>query len=205
MKTLSPTARHVIAPGNFDVFGAGIIATISCGRARDFVLAPAHDQHRHAASRQASSGENSCRRPLMQAASAFEVRLRPLGEDAERTRDRVADRRSARRFERRDDMVAPARPGDDRGADAAEDRRANSHRMREREQHADAPAHRVAEIIGALELEMVEQRERVARHDRQAIGGGIVGFDEWPWPRLSSAITRRPAFRSVETQSGEPS
>ena len=78
-------------------------------------------------------------------------------------------------------------------------------RMRQRQQGGDPRAHRIADHVRLLDAEMVEQPARILRHDRHAVGCGSCGLPLSPWPRLSKAITRRPAAtrsrtHEVETQ-----
>ena len=75
-------------------------------------------------------------------------------------------------------------------------------RMRERKERGDTRAHGIAHHVGAREIEMIEQRPHVVRHEGAVIGGRIVELARGAVP----AIVERddaPAGRvSVATQPG---
>ena len=120
------------------------------------------------------SRDSVCREPRMQAASAFRSDLvcsakarnvRPNG-----SRTSASDgASSASAID-----AGSADAVDQADAQSAEDRAAHPLRMRERQERGDAGAHRIAHDVGARDIQMIEQRAHVLRHDGAVIGGRIV-------------------------------
>ena len=77
--------------------------------------------------------------------------------------------------------------------------RAHARRMIEREERRDARAHRIAHHVGALDLEMIEQRAHVVRHVGAVIGGRIVQL-----ARLRHGRDCRARSRAVRRASASP-
>ena len=79
----------------------------------------------------------------------------------------------------------PATPRTMLIAEAAEHEAAHALGMRKRKERRDARAHRIADDVRALDLQMVQQPARIFRHQRRAVGLEACGFALSPWPRLS--------------------
>src|SRR6185437_7686415 len=73
---------------------------------------------------------------------------------------------------------------DQPNAETAENDRAHPRRMLHRQERSDARAHRIAQHVGALDLDMIEQRPHVLRHDCAVISRRIVRLARCPMPTI---------------------
>ena len=143
------------------------------------------------------------REPRMQAASALQIGFGLVGESAEHAADRVAAHRRATAPPGLRQCSPAGRAFDQMDAEPAENRDAHALGMRQRQERRDARAHGVAHDVGALDSR--DDRAARARRppwwrcDRRP---GRRACSDAPCPRLSSAMTRRPARVSVATQPG---
>ena len=203
LKTLSPTASMWSRPGMTSACAPGISAASASGRAGDRVVAADRDQYRHrdaadlvAAERLARTAHAGGERP--------QIGPGLFGEGAKHIGRRIGDRvpASAPRAPRAIVSGSPT-PSTRLHAEPAEHRRAHPFGMRQRQKCRDPRAHRITHDVGAREAEMIDQRAHIFGHDASCDRRrGRRACVDWPWPRLSSAMTRRPARVNVVTQPG---
>jgi len=97
-----------------------------------------------------------------------------IGEGAKCPPDRIGDVLQRGRFQRDRHVLAGAAALDQPDPDAAEDRRAQPSRLLARQYRRHSRSQRIAHDVGALDSQMIQQRDDVACHDRNFVVGGIV-------------------------------